>query len=583
MCEPTTAAPVLPWLFASCVESHCEKFDSHTITLAGAVDWVRLGMNGKVGGVPSDVFGIVGTVQGNVFAVREVVAEGGFAVVYRATHEGFRADVALKCLKVPGTLSAETRTTFLEKFREEGELLFRLSAAIPAVVRPLHFGTIENDKNLFVPFMALQWLDGETLDRMIQKRTEQGKPPLGLERTVRLLGPIARALERAHRFPMERGEVSILHRDLKPENVFVAQVGREQEVKILDFGIGKVKSAATQIVGKHSMDGEAFSAFTPAYGAPEQWLPKRFGQTGTWTDVWGWALTVVEAVAGHAPLEGDSAAIMGAVLDPSQRPTPRALGVATSDEVDRVFARALAIDPRDRYRDVGAFWDDLERLVGCHTPSIERSRSALESVPPPHALVPELDLPDPAAKKRRERAQAPTVAFDDAPLESLPMAPELDRPAAVPKPRAALASPEPVAAIPRPPASSPAQTDFLDRGSSYRQMGPEPFTPHAGSGLSLDGVGIMPAVSSARSRRFGEPRQASTLPPGQAAFAIISRVRGPLKLFGIAAAIAAAAWAYFVATGELLRVGPVGPFWVAGPLAVVALVWLVAVLFREQR
>ncbi|HEX6767464.1 MAG TPA: serine/threonine-protein kinase [Polyangiaceae bacterium] len=499
-----------------------------------------------------DVFGIVGTVQGTVFHVREVVAEGGFAVVYRAQHEGFRADVALKCLKVPGTLSDEARTSFLEKFREEGELLFRLSAAIPAVVRPLHFGVIESEKSLFVPFMALEWLDGETLDRVVQKRTEQGKPPLGLERSVRLLGPVARALERAHRFPSERGVVSILHRDLKPENVFVAQVGREQQVKILDFGIGKVKSAATQIVGKHSLDGDAFSAFTPAYGAPEQWLPKRFGQTGTWTDVWGWTLTVVEAVIGRCPLDGDAAAIMGAVLDPTARPTPRNLGVATSDDVERVFQRALAVDPRDRYQDVGVFWDDLEKLAGCHTPRIERTQSALDSQPPAEALVPELALPDLSAQKRRERAQAPTVAFVDAPVEPLPPAP----------------------------APAPKQdTEFLHRGSNWQQVG-EQHVGRAASGLALDGVGITPGAMSSPSRRLA-PRPRHTLPPGQAASALMRRFQGPLKLFGTAAVIAIAAWVYFLVTGELVRVGPVGPFWLAGPLAVVALVWCVVALFRE--
>ena len=49
-----------------------------------------------------DVFNIVGTLQDGAFQVKSVVAEGGFAVVYRAYHQNFRADVALKCLKVPG-------------------------------------------------------------------------------------------------------------------------------------------------------------------------------------------------------------------------------------------------------------------------------------------------------------------------------------------------------------------------------------------------------------------------------------------------------------------------------------------------
>ena len=123
---------------------------------------------------------------------------------------------------------------------------------------------------------------------------------------VRLLTPVARALERAHHFPDGAREVAILHRDLKPENIFIARLHGAQVVKILDFGIGKAKNAATQIVGKLSANEDALSAFTPGYGAPEQWLPKRFGQTGPWTDVWGLSLTLVEACCGKSRVHGRS-------------------------------------------------------------------------------------------------------------------------------------------------------------------------------------------------------------------------------------------------------------------------------------
>ena len=122
----------------------------------------------------ADIFGIVGTLQAGAFRVEQVVAEGGFAVVYRAYHEAFRAAVALKCLKVPSALTAEQQAEFLEQFREEAELLFRLSAGIPTVVRPLHVGALETPEASFVPFMALEWLDGRTLEQAISERRAQG-------------------------------------------------------------------------------------------------------------------------------------------------------------------------------------------------------------------------------------------------------------------------------------------------------------------------------------------------------------------------------------------------------------------------
>jgi serine/threonine protein kinase len=316
-----------------------------------------------------DVFGIVGSVIAGAYHVEEVVAEGGFGVVYRAHHGGFRAPVALKLLKVPAQ-SSEQQAAFLELFRAEAELLFRLSASLPTVVRPLHVDAFTAFDGSFVPYIVLEWLEGVTLDALIKQRNRDGLAALPLRKLVRLLTPVARALERAHNFSGPEGVVSIVHRDLKPENIFVAQVAGEEVVKILDFGIGKVKSAASQVAGRMSQDGQAPTAFTPAYGAPEQWAPKHFGQTGPWTDVWGLALCMVEALAARPVIDGDPAAMMGTTLDPLRRPTPRTEGVAVPDAVEAVFGRALALDPRARQRDAGVFWNEL--LAALQVPDSER-------------------------------------------------------------------------------------------------------------------------------------------------------------------------------------------------------------------
>src|SRR6188474_68424 len=100
-----------------------------------------------------DAFRIVGTTQGGSFHVERVVAEGGFSVVYRALHGAFRAPVALKCLRVPDDLPHDQREAYFERFREEAELLFRLSARIPEVVRPLHVDTLTLRDGGFAPFL----------------------------------------------------------------------------------------------------------------------------------------------------------------------------------------------------------------------------------------------------------------------------------------------------------------------------------------------------------------------------------------------------------------------------------------------
>jgi serine/threonine protein kinase len=239
-----------------------------------------------------DIFGIVGSTQASLFRVEEVVAEGGFAVVYRAHHSGFRAPVALKCLKVPDAMTEEQRSAFLEKFREEGELLFRLSAVVPAVVRPLHVDILVLRDLRIVPFLALEWLEGESLDRIVERRRAQGKPPIDVQKLVPFLQPAAQALAQAHQLPGPDGPVAVIHRDLKPENFFVARSRGSEVIKILDFGIARTKRAAQLDAGAMTSES-ALDAFTPGYAAPEQWSPKRFGQVGPWTDVFGLALTLV--------------------------------------------------------------------------------------------------------------------------------------------------------------------------------------------------------------------------------------------------------------------------------------------------
>src|SRR6185503_11305895 len=152
------------------------------------------------GGAAEDRFGIVGRVIAGAYHVERVVAEGGFGIVYRAQHGGFRAPIALKCLKVPQHLGAEHQARFLEQFRAEAEVMFRLSASTPNVVRPLHVDVMTTPNGAFVPFLVLEWLEGETLDSIIRGRRAQHKAPLALGEVMRLLEPVAHALDRAHHF-----------------------------------------------------------------------------------------------------------------------------------------------------------------------------------------------------------------------------------------------------------------------------------------------------------------------------------------------------------------------------------------------
>ena len=108
-------------------------------------------------------------------------------------------------------------------------------------------------------------------------------------------------------------------------------------------------------------------SFTPYYAAPEQ-LDPRFGPTGPWTDVYGFALVMGEVLSGKRPMRGpDVVSVIAQATNPTKRPTPRSLGVAVPEPVEAAFKKALALAPKARFPDMGAFWDALTRAASLGT------------------------------------------------------------------------------------------------------------------------------------------------------------------------------------------------------------------------
>jgi len=547
-----------------------------------------------------DVFGIVGTTVAGAYHVEETVAEGGFGVVYRAYHSGFRAPVALKCLKIPQGLGAAGQELFLEQFRAEAELLFRLSASIATVVRPLHVDALIAAGGAFVPFMALEWLEGETLEALVRRRKAEGRSALSLKKLARLLTPVARALERAHNFASPEGPVSIVHRDIKPENIFLARVAGEDVVKILDFGIGKAKSVASQVAGRASQTSAGVASFTPAYGAPEQWLPKRYGQTGPWTDVWGLALTVVESLVGRPIIDGDNAAMMGTTLDPQRRPTPRNEGATVSDEVEEVFLRALAVDPRNRYADAGLFWNDLLGALGLTALQSSGLRRDFrgDGFPFPeseHFELARADSAPPLSDRERVAAteagpfepQGPAVpSLGDIPDLALPRQPAAPAPAAAPARRPqSIELDIPAGELP----------NMSRSGANWAAVSDSPASPRPVSASSQSGsrpavsvplmehaqpVASVRSVSSARgsSHQSGQHPAVARALRGESARqrveerSLRDRFMLPAVIAGAGIALSIVHGLYAAQTGEVPAIGPVRVGWIAGLLVVLGII-----------
>ncbi len=301
----------------------------------------------------NDPLSLVGSTISGKYLIESVVGEGGFAVVYRATHTVWKRTVAVKVFKVLGDVSQERRQKLLEDFIREGALLAELSERSTAIVQARDVGTVALPQGDEVPFMVLEWLDGETLEHMLTRENLRELPLRSLEEAVRLLTPVAEALALAH-------QKGIAHRDVKPGNVFVLGDARGAcTVKLLDFGIAKVVQDAQKDAGSFRKTVGLPSSFTPLYGAPEQ-FDRNLGFSGPWTDVYALTLVLLELMLGREVMEGENMLQLAvAATDERRRPTPQALGFLVSNEVQAVFARAVAVRPETRYATAGDMWTAL--------------------------------------------------------------------------------------------------------------------------------------------------------------------------------------------------------------------------------
>ncbi len=353
-----------------------------------------------------DPFDLVGQVIENRYRVDAAIGEGGFGVVYRGWHLSFEHEVAIKCLKTPRHFTAQGQHIFIEKFREEGKLLSRLSQH-PSIVRIYDYGTTSS-RDTSVPYMVLEWLVGEPLDQWCLRRAGA---PLPENEAIALLRPAIDGLAFAHAH-------GIAHRDIKPANIFVlpGAGARSASTKLLDFGIAKAMQEGETATQRSTHTSSGFSAFSPGHGAPEQFRSKKFGATGPWTDVHAMGLVLTELMTGRPPFDGEEDAdFLLAAID-EHRPTPRARGADVSDKLERVCVKALALMPAERFRDASELRAALDASLASPSPSPDRGA-------PPVAVVARSEARTvlPIETPALQSAPAITVLPSQSPSASTPL------------------------------------------------------------------------------------------------------------------------------------------------------------------
>lgn len=302
--------------------------------------------------MPPDPLNVSGTVLKGTWVVGAFVAQGGFGAVYRGRHATLGYAVAIKFLKLSTTNEEGARRLLVASFEQEARILAQLPH--PAIVR-VHDLDVDAEA-AGRAWMVMEWLDGEPLDALLQRRFARGERWTPRE-CLELLRPVMRALGEAH-------AQGIIHRDIKPANIMVcAERGGRDTTRLLDFGIAKLLNPdRADVLTGNTETTNQMPAISWRYAAPEQAGYKR---TGPWTDVHALALVVTEMVSGrwaYGARDAELLALMQRVISPS-RPTPGVLGVDVG-AWEAVLARALSLDVGVRYGDATAFLAALEESAG---------------------------------------------------------------------------------------------------------------------------------------------------------------------------------------------------------------------------
>ncbi|WP_236604641.1 serine/threonine-protein kinase [Sandaracinus amylolyticus] len=308
---------------------------------------------------------------------------GGMAAVYAATHRnGHR--VALKLLH-PWLLAwPDARERFLR------ESYVANSIAHPGVVPVADDDEAEDG----APFLVMELLHGESLEDRIARLG-----PMSFSEALLVANDLLDVLAAAH-------AASVVHRDVKPDNVFLERAQPRGRLRLLDFGIARLR----EIAGEGAETRQGVLLGTPAYMSPEQALGQ-WNRVDARTDLWAVGATLFAMISGRPPRRGDD---VRALIAASQEPLPdlRDLVPDVPEPLAKLVAKATAYDRDARFADAVRMREAVDRCrreisVTDTAISLGRLAQTIGGAPKPAAP------PDTQEFERADLALSSSTPFDD--------------------------------------------------------------------------------------------------------------------------------------------------------------------------
>lgn len=274
----------------------------------------------------------IGRVIKGKYRVIKKLGQGGMAAVYLCEQMVLGRKVALKVLH--GAYGRDPE--FVQRFHHEARLVASLNHR--NIVTVYDFDQAEDGS----PLIAMEYLEGSDLGNVIREG------PMDVEQALRVAIQIGEGLAAAHR-------AGVIHRDIKPENIML--VGHDQEVKLMDFGIARLR----EMSGMAPLTRQGMIMGTPAYMAPEQIEGTDITEK---TDIYAYGIVLYQMLTGDVPFRAStpSALLMKHL---QEKPVPvRKLRSDVPVAVERVVMQALEKNPVRRQSNVQEVVGHLRQLVG---------------------------------------------------------------------------------------------------------------------------------------------------------------------------------------------------------------------------